>query len=70
MTSNPADQKDTDLGWIKSSYSTSDGPSCVEVATTPGTILIRDSKHPDGPRLTLTPTTWTAFLPYATATPR
>ncbi|MFD7387665.1 DUF397 domain-containing protein [Streptomyces sp. NPDC059852] len=55
------------LEWIKSSYSTSSGPDCVEVAPTPDRILVRDSKDPDGPRLTLTPTTWTAFLPYATA---
>ncbi|MGW0150399.1 DUF397 domain-containing protein [Streptomyces sp. NPDC004822] len=58
------------LEWIKSSYSTSSGPDCVEVAAAPGTILVRDSKDPDGPRLTLTPTTWTAFLPYATASRR
>ncbi|MFD5395622.1 DUF397 domain-containing protein [Streptomyces sp. NPDC127097] len=53
------------LAWIKSSYSTGDGPECLEVATAPGTILIRDSKNPDGPRLTFTPTTWADFLPYA-----
>lgn len=53
------------LEWIKSSYSTADGPDCVEVATAPAHILVRDSKDPDGPHLTLTPTTWTAFLPYA-----
>ncbi|CAL9459449.1 hypothetical protein SUDANB6_02606 [Streptomyces sp. enrichment culture] len=56
-----------ELEWIKSSYSTDDGPSCVEVATAPATILVRDSKIPDGPRLALSPTTWTAFLPYASA---
>ncbi|KOG41604.1 DUF397 domain-containing protein [Streptomyces decoyicus] len=54
-----------EVAWRKSSYSTGDGPDCVEVATTPGTILIRDSKNPDGPRLTFTPTTWADFLPYA-----
>ncbi|MEU7500846.1 DUF397 domain-containing protein [Streptomyces griseofuscus] len=53
------------LEWIKSSYSTSDGPSCVEVATVPDHILVRDSKNPTGPRLALTPTTWANFLPYA-----
>ncbi|MCP3766261.1 MULTISPECIES: DUF397 domain-containing protein [unclassified Streptomyces] len=42
-----------------------DGPSCVEVATTPTTVHVRDSKIPDGSRLALTPTTWVAFLPYA-----
>ncbi|MEV7449274.1 DUF397 domain-containing protein [Streptomyces nigra] len=54
--------------WIKSSYSTSSGPDCVEVAVPDERhVLVRDSKNPDGPRLTLAPTTWTAFLPYATA---
>ncbi|MFJ2951852.1 DUF397 domain-containing protein [Streptomyces sp. NPDC087226] len=56
---------DGKLEWIKSSYSTADGPDCVEVATVPAHILVRDSKNPTGPRLTLTPTTWAAFLPYA-----
>ncbi|GGZ15108.1 DUF397 domain-containing protein [Streptomyces poonensis] len=55
----------TELKWIKSSYSTADGPSCVEVAAPPAHILVRDSKNPRGPRLTLTPTAWAAFLPYA-----
>ncbi|OSZ60337.1 DUF397 domain-containing protein [Streptomyces pharetrae CZA14] len=57
----------TEPEWIKSSYSTSDGPDCVEVATAPARILVRDSKNPDGPRLALTPTTWATFLPYASA---
>ncbi|PBC83297.1 MULTISPECIES: DUF397 domain-containing protein [unclassified Streptomyces] len=56
-----------EVAWRKSSYSTGDGPECVEVATAPGTILIRDSKNPTGPRLAFTPTTWADFLPYATA---
>lgn len=54
------------LEWIKSSYSTADGPDCVEVATAPAHILVRDSKNPDGPRLALAPATWSTFLPYAT----
>ncbi|AWE51705.1 MULTISPECIES: DUF397 domain-containing protein [Streptomyces] len=60
----------TDVTWTKSSYSTDEGPDCVEVAPTPDHILVRDSKNPHGPRLALTPTTWTAFLPYATASRR
>ncbi|GGQ34759.1 DUF397 domain-containing protein [Streptomyces pseudogriseolus] len=51
--------------WIKSSYSTSDGPDCVEAAAIPDRILVRDSKNPGGPRLALAPTAWAAFLPYA-----
>jgi hypothetical protein len=54
-----------EVAWTKSSHSTPDGPDCVEVATSSTTILIRDSKNPKGPRLALTPATWTAFLPYA-----
>ncbi|WP_306190077.1 MULTISPECIES: DUF397 domain-containing protein [unclassified Streptomyces] len=54
------------LEWIKSSYSTPDGPDCVEVATPDEThVLVRDSKNPTGPRLALTPTAWATFLPYA-----
>ncbi|CAL9316606.1 DUF397 domain-containing protein [Streptomyces griseoincarnatus] len=55
----------TELTWFKSSHSTDDGPACVEVAATPDTIHIRDSKHIEGPHLTFTPTQWAAFLPYA-----
>lgn len=56
-----------ELAWFKSSYSSgTDGNSCVEIAKTPGTIHVRDSKHvEEGPRLALTPTAWATFLPYA-----
>ncbi|MFJ8939058.1 DUF397 domain-containing protein [Streptomyces sp. NPDC102365] len=55
-----------ELAWFKSSYSDgNEGDSCVELATTPGTIHVRDSKNVDGPRLAFTPTTWAAFVPYA-----
>ncbi|GAA3165456.1 MULTISPECIES: DUF397 domain-containing protein [Streptomyces] len=64
MTLKPSDGADGKLEWIKSSYSSDDGPSCVEVAATPAIIHVRDSKIPDGHRLVLTPTTWAAFLPY------
>ncbi|WP_030941954.1 DUF397 domain-containing protein [Streptomyces sp. NRRL S-646] len=53
----------TELHWFKSSYSSSSEPGdCVEVATTPATIHIRDSKTPENPHLTVAPTTWTTFL--------
>ncbi|GAA2365166.1 DUF397 domain-containing protein [Streptomyces cuspidosporus] len=54
-----------EVAWFKSSYSSNDGPDCVEVALTPDTIRIRDSKHPHGPQLTVTPAAWTAFVTYA-----
>ncbi|MFI2643427.1 DUF397 domain-containing protein [Streptomyces sp. NPDC018610] len=56
---------DAKVEWIKSSYSTADGPDCVEVAPLPDHVLVRDSKNPAGPRLALTPTAWAGFLPYA-----
>ncbi|MEU5635771.1 DUF397 domain-containing protein [Streptomyces rishiriensis] len=65
MIRKPAREDGPALEWIKSSYSTPDGPDCVEVAAAPARILVRDSKDPQGPRLTLAPTAWTAFLPYA-----
>ncbi|MGC4984792.1 DUF397 domain-containing protein [Streptomyces sp. DT193] len=49
--------------WTRSSYSTDEGPDCVEMAVVPDRILVRDSKNPGGPRLTLAPTAWAAFLP-------
>ncbi|GGZ78206.1 DUF397 domain-containing protein [Streptomyces bluensis] len=52
----------TALEWFKSSYSGDEGGACVEVATRPTTIHIRDSKTPTTPHLTVTPTAWTAFL--------
>lgn len=54
--------------WRKSSYS-GDGSNCVEIATAPTTIHIRDSKNTDGPHLTVAPTTWAPFISYA-ASPR
>ncbi|WP_392840803.1 DUF397 domain-containing protein [Streptomyces sp. LN500] len=51
--------------WQKSSYSYSDGGQCVEVATHPTAIHVRDSKNPDGPTLTVAPTTWSAFAGFA-----
>ncbi|MCK1818279.1 DUF397 domain-containing protein [Streptomyces sp. XM83C] len=56
----------TELAWFKSSYSSgTDGESCIEIAHTPGTVHVRDSKNTEGPRLTLTPEAWAEFLRYA-----
>ncbi|MFD7729169.1 DUF397 domain-containing protein [Kitasatospora phosalacinea] len=47
--------------WRKSSYSDGNGGECVEVDdANPGTV--RDSKDPDGPRLTFTTRAWQAFV--------
>ncbi|MFG3347656.1 DUF397 domain-containing protein [Streptomyces sp. NPDC048018] len=51
---------------FKSSYgSGSEGDSCVEVATNPDTVHVRDSKLTDSPRLALAPTAWAGFVSYA-----
>ncbi|MFD7991587.1 DUF397 domain-containing protein [Streptomyces mexicanus] len=57
----------SELAWFKSSYSSGpDGDSCVEVATTPATIHVRDSKYRDaGPCLALAPEAWADFVTYA-----
>jgi hypothetical protein len=47
--------------WRKSSYSGSGGGDCAEVASTPGAVLVRDSKNPDGPRLVFGPQAWQKF---------
>ncbi|MBM7087151.1 DUF397 domain-containing protein [Streptomyces sp. NPDC056956] len=55
----------SELTWFKSSYSDgTDGNSCVELALTPGTVHVRDSKDIAGPRLAFAPDAWTAFVPY------
>ncbi|MGW0945257.1 DUF397 domain-containing protein [Streptomyces sp. NPDC002623] len=53
-----------DLVWVKSSYSDgNDGESCVEVATTPAAIHVRDSKNPeDGPTFQVASAAWAAFI--------
>jgi len=47
--------------WRTSSYSGSNGGTCVEVGTTGPAVAVRDSKHPDGPLLAFPVGTWTEF---------
>ncbi|WP_282703062.1 DUF397 domain-containing protein [Streptomyces sp. CC219B] len=53
-----------ELTWQKSTYS-AEAANCVEIATTPTTIHIRDSKNPSGPHLTCPVTSWASFLAHA-----
>ncbi len=49
----------TRAGWRKSTKS---GGNCVEVTCSqPGTVAVRDSKDPDGPKLALSPAAWKTF---------
>ncbi len=49
--------------WRTSSYSGSNGGTCVEVAgNLPGVVAVRDSKDPDGPVLTFSRADWAAFV--------
>ncbi|WP_129263589.1 DUF397 domain-containing protein [Streptomyces sp. M3] len=50
------------LSWFKSSYSNNEGGACVEVATCPHTVHVRDSKVTDGPTFAVAPAAWTAFV--------
>jgi hypothetical protein len=52
----------TALQWFKSSYSGDEGGDCVEVATQPAAIHVRDSKNPAGPQLAVAPDAWAAFV--------
>ncbi|MFF4830219.1 DUF397 domain-containing protein [Streptomyces sp. NPDC001315] len=58
----------SELAWFKSSYSSGGDGDCVEVATRPETVHIRDSKNSNattsGPQLAVSPTAWTDFLTY------
>ena len=49
------------LAWRKAQCSTING-QCVEIASTPGKIVMRDSKDPDGPILVYTLAEFNAFL--------
>jgi hypothetical protein len=52
----------TELSWHKSSYSSGSGDDCVEVASCPGAVHVRDSKGKDGPQLAVAPEAWSDFL--------
>jgi hypothetical protein len=55
----------SDLAWFKSSYSGSEGDSCIEVAKGTQAIHVRDSKDQRSPELALSPTAWSNFITYA-----
>ncbi len=48
--------------WFTSSFSGSNGASCVEVAIADEAVAVRDTKDRTRPPLTCTPAAWDAFL--------
>jgi Domain of unknown function (DUF397) len=48
--------------WRKSTFSSSNGGNCVEVARNlPGVVAVRDSKDAGGPALVFTAADWETF---------
>ncbi|MEV6593680.1 DUF397 domain-containing protein [Streptomyces acidicola] len=48
--------------WFKSSYSGGNATECVEAAPVPAGVLIRDSKRPSGPYVSVSAEAWARFI--------
>lgn len=55
----------TELHWFKSTYSGDDSGDCVQVATCPHTVHVRDSKDLTVPAVAVSSATWTSFVEFA-----
>jgi hypothetical protein len=56
----------TGANWRKSTYSCSNGWSCVEIADNlAGVVLVRDTKDRDGGTLRIGPASWRSFVDLA-----
>lgn len=55
--------------WHKSSYSGALSGDCVEVAQSPGFVLVRDSKRLTGATLRLSAAAWARFLRHVPGRP-
>ncbi|MET8691767.1 DUF397 domain-containing protein [Streptomyces bauhiniae] len=63
MSEHPIKDASALSGWRKSSYSGSQGGSCVEVLDNyPAGVPVRDSKVPAGPAVVVSPAGWSAFV--------
>ncbi|MFH8471638.1 DUF397 domain-containing protein [Streptomyces sp. NPDC018000] len=63
MTDRVIPDTSTLSGWRKSSYSSSENDSCVEVLDGyPSGVPVRDSKVPHGPALVFPAAGWSAFV--------
>lgn len=50
-----------DAGWRKASHSVNNG-ACVEVASVPASVLVRNTVNPSGAAIAYAPTAWRVFL--------
>lgn len=48
--------------WRKSSYSNGTGGECVEIVALATHVGVRDSKAPEGPRLSIPDAAWAGFI--------
>ncbi|WP_166028183.1 DUF397 domain-containing protein [Streptomyces chilikensis] len=53
------------LVWFKSSYSGTEGGDCVEVATSPSLVHVRDSKAEAGPMVSVSHDAWAGLVALA-----
>ncbi|MFB7321556.1 MULTISPECIES: DUF397 domain-containing protein [unclassified Streptomyces] len=51
-----------EVHWFRSSHSGGSGTECVEAAFVPHGVLVRDSKRPEHPHLTVSAQAWVGFL--------
>ncbi|MGW4818780.1 DUF397 domain-containing protein [Streptomyces sp. NPDC004227] len=51
-----------EVHWFKSSHSGGSGTECVEAAFVPSGVLVRDSKQPEHPHLTVSAGAWARFV--------
>ncbi|MEV7110495.1 DUF397 domain-containing protein [Streptomyces anulatus] len=51
-----------ELTWFKSGYSGAEGGECLEVASMPTHVFVRDSKQVQGPIVALSPEAWAALI--------
>ncbi|MFI8080924.1 Scr1 family TA system antitoxin-like transcriptional regulator [Kitasatospora sp. NPDC086009] len=62
LTMIPVKTHTPETPWRKSSYSDNNGGNCIEVAEGHPSLLVRDSKDPEGPVLSFPSTTWQSFI--------
>ncbi|MEU1475924.1 DUF397 domain-containing protein [Streptomyces sp. NPDC005760] len=55
-------QSASEPAWFKSSYSGGNATECIEAAFVPVGVLVRDSKQPGGPLVTVSAAAWRKFL--------